>query len=126
MRETAHPVSEHVVVHGDAHALNALTVPSDPDRFCFVDPDALIAERACDLAVPMRENNRELLAGDTVRDALARCRLLAARGQSTADAVWQWGYVERVSTGLVHFVIDMADEGRPYLEVAARLSDVEP
>ncbi len=126
LREAAHSASEHVLVHGDAHALNALTVPDDPDRFRFVDPDALIAERACDLAVPMRENNRELLEGDTAKDALARCGRLARLGGSSEDAVWQWGFVERVSTGLVHFVIDMADEGLPYLHVAERLCDVKP
>ena len=74
----------------------------------------------------MRENNRELLEGDTAKDALARCRRLARSGGSSEDAVWQWGFVERVSTGLVHFVIEMADEGLPYLHVAERLCDVKP
>ncbi len=79
-RAAAYGSAEHVLVHGDAHSLNALSVLGDEHTFRFVDPDALIAERACDLAVPMRENNRELLEGEPVKDSLARCRLLAELG----------------------------------------------
>ena len=57
----------------------------------------------------MREYNAELLAGDPERDAVTRCEQLAELGESTPAAVWQWGFVERVSTGLAHFPIDMAE-----------------
>lgn len=123
-RAAAHASAPHVLVHGDAHSLNALEVPGSPGTYRFVDPDALVAERACDLAVPMREDNAELLAGDPVRDAIMRCEQLAELGDSTPTAVWQWGFVERVSTGLAHFTIDMAEEGKPYLEVAQHLAGV--
>ncbi|HEY6739760.1 MAG TPA: hypothetical protein VI076_13025 [Actinopolymorphaceae bacterium] len=55
---------------------NALRVPGapaarQPHEYRFIDPDGLFAERAYDLAIPMREWSRELLAGDTVRREVA-------------------------------------------------------
>lgn len=111
-----------VLVHGDAHALNALAVPGDPGRYRFVDPDGLFAEPACDLAVPLRDWNETLLAGDTARLANERCDLLSALTGVDRDAIWQWGFVERVSTGLMLLTIGMAEEGAAYLAVADRLA----
>ena len=89
-------------------------------RCKFVDPDGLFAERACDLAVPMREWSDELLAGNTGRLALARCELLASLTGVDPEPIWQWGYVERVSTGLTMLDIGMREEGRESLAVADR------
>lgn len=41
-------------------------------------PDGLIAERAYDLAIPMREWRADLLAGDSARLGRVRCQPLAA------------------------------------------------
>ena len=121
-RADAFTSEEAVLVHGDAHAENTLLVPSTRGgRFKFVDPDGLFAERACDLAVPMREWSDELLAGDTGRLALARCELLASLTGVEPEPIWQWGYVERVSTGLTMLDIGMRDEGFESLAVADRL-----
>ena len=116
---------ESVLVHGDAHAQNTLAVPESARAgsrcWKFVDPDGLFAEPACDLAVPMREWSGELLAGDTVRLAVARCELLADLTGVDPEAIWQWGYIERVSTGLTMLDIGMREEGLESLAVADRL-----
>ncbi len=121
-RASAFTPENAVLVHGDAHAMNALVVPGEPGRYRFVDPDGLFAEPACDLAVPMRDWNEALLAGDTVRLANERCDLLAALTGADRTAIWQWGFVERVSTGLVLLEVGMKDEARAYLGVADRLA----
>ena len=124
-RADAFQPADAMLVHGDAHVENTLVVPGSGkggDLRCkFVDPDGLFAERACDLAVPMREWSGELLAGDTVRLAVARCELLANLTGVDAAAIWQWGYVERVSTGLTMVEIGMREEGLESLAVADRL-----
>ena len=121
-REDAFTPANAVLVHGDAHAENALRAPSLPGgRFKFVDPDGMHAEKACDLAVPMREWSAELLAGDTGRLARERCEMLAAATGVDATAIWQWGYVERVSTGLTMLDIGMREEGLESLAVAERI-----
>ncbi len=51
-----------VLVHGDAHSWN--TLEASGGEFKLVDPEGLISEPAHDLAIPMRELNDELLAGD--------------------------------------------------------------
>jgi streptomycin 6-kinase len=90
-----------VLVHGDAHGWNTLEESEGSPRFKFVDPDGLIAEREYDLAIPMREYNDELLAGDAVRVGEARCRLLSRLTNTDVGAIWEWGFIERVSTGLL-------------------------
>lgn len=116
-RAAAHDPSAAVLVHGDAHGWN--TVIAD-DGFKLVDPEGLASEPAHDLAVPMREYNAPLLAGDTPRLVWERAEYLAARTEVDAEAIWQWGYIERVSTGLLA-VQDFADgDADGMLEVAAR------
>ena len=124
-RATAHTAANAVLVHGDAHANNALLLPgvaADGELGCkFVDPDGLFAEKACDLAVPMRDWSEELLAGDTLYLAQERCALLAALTGVDERAIWQWGFMERVSTGLLLLSIGLHHEGRATLAVAERL-----
>ena len=36
------------------------------------------------------------------------------------EAVWQWGFIERVSTGLINLRDFDNDDGLAFLEVAAR------
>jgi streptomycin 6-kinase len=93
-REAAHDPRRAVLVHGDVHQWNAL---SWADGFKLVDPDGLIAEPEYDLGVLMREDPVELTTGDP----WDRARLLAARTGTDPRAIWEWGVVERVATGLV-------------------------
>jgi streptomycin 6-kinase len=124
-REDAHSADNAVLVHGDAHSFNTLSVmnhgESNHGLYKFVDPDGLFAERACDLAVPMRGWNRELLAGNTFTLARERCELLSELTDVDDSAIWQWGFIERVSTGLVLNELGQEEESSAFLEVADRL-----
>ncbi len=115
-RKAAHATATCVLVHGDAHEHNLLA--ANGGGYKFVDPDGLYAEKACDLAVPMRGWAAELLAGDTVQLGIERCQRLADLTEVDPTAIWQWGFMERVSTGLVLLQIGLIDEGRQYLAVA--------
>ena len=89
-----------VLVHGDAHPYNLLEVPGT-SRFKLIDPDGMRSEPAHDLAIPLRDWSIELLvAYDPIRLARSWCEKLADLGGAPFDAVWQWAYAERVSTGL--------------------------
>jgi streptomycin 6-kinase len=111
-----------VLVHGDAHAHNTLQDPLHRSRagaeFKFIDPDGLFAERAYDLAIPMREWSSELLEGDPTRLGRERCGLLGHLTGVDTQAIWEWGFVERVSTGLLAMQVDAEGVGRRMLEVA--------
>jgi streptomycin 6-kinase len=90
-----------VLVHGDAHGWNTLEESRGSSRFKFVDPDGLIAEREYDLAIPMREFNDELLSGDALLIGQERCRFLSRLTNTDARAIWEWGFIERVSSSLL-------------------------
>jgi streptomycin 6-kinase len=113
-----------VLVHGDAHASNTLQFRTQGanggERFRFVDPDGLFAERACDLAVPMRGWSQELLAGNTGRLGRRRCALLSDLTGVEAQPIWEWGFIERVSTGLLALHVGRTDLGDEMLAVAER------
>ena len=115
-RVDAHDDERAVVVHGDVHQWNALQ--SDVG-FKLVDPDGLLAEAEYDMGILMREDPRELLAGD----AFDRARWLAHRCRLDATAIWEWGVVERVSTGLLCTQICLQPVGREMLAVADRLAE---
>jgi streptomycin 6-kinase len=117
VRARAFDPAEVVLAHGDAHAWNTLLDPKRAGRFKFVDPDGLAIERAYDLAIPMREWPEELLP-DPVNLAQRRCRLLARRTGVDAQAIWEWGFVERVSTGLVLKQLEIEPVASHFLAVA--------
>jgi streptomycin 6-kinase len=93
-RARAYDPARALLVHGDVHQWNALAAG---DGFKLVDPDGLVAEPEYDLGIVMREDPVELLTGDP----MDRARWLAARTGLDAEAIWEWGVVERVSTGLL-------------------------
>lgn len=97
-----------VVVHGDVHQWNALEAG---DGFKLVDPDGLLAEPEYDLGIVMREDP---LDGD-LRE---RARWLAERTGLDADAIWEWGVVERVSTGLLGTRVGLQPIARQMLAAA--------
>jgi streptomycin 6-kinase len=101
-RRRAFDPRDAVLAHGDAHCWNALLVPGrGPPRFKFVDPDGLFIDRAYDLGISMREWTEDMLAGDPVVLGLHRCRRLASLTGVEARPIWEWGFVERVSTALL-------------------------
>ena len=106
-----------VLVHGDAHGWNTLRAGAG---FKFVDPEGVASSRAHDLAVPMREYHEPLLAGDTPSLLRARADELAKRCGVDPDEVWEWGYIERVSTGLLNLRDFDDGSGEGFLEVARR------
>lgn len=128
-RAAAFDLERCVVVHGDPHPGNALRVleprPGAESGFVFVDPDGFLADPAYDLGVVLRDWSPQLLAsgGNGDATALARryCRLLAGETGVDETAIWEWGFLERVSTGL--FALDFGAEqlARPYLRTAERL-----
>jgi streptomycin 6-kinase len=91
-----------VLAHGDAHAWNTLLVPgAGPPRFKFVDPDGLFIERAYDLGISMREWPSELLKGDPLELGRRRCRQLSRLTGVEPEPIWQWGFMESLSNGLL-------------------------
>jgi streptomycin 6-kinase len=114
-RRAAHDDERAVLVHGDVHQWNALQAG---DGFKLVDPDGLLAEAEYDLGVMLREDPDEPLAADTT----ATARWMAARHGLDAVAIWEWGVVERVSTGLVTTKIGLQPVGRQMLALADRIS----
>lgn len=117
-RAAAFDARTAVLVHGDAHGWNTLS--AGDGTYKFVDVEGLVSEPAHDLAVPMREYNQPLLAGDTRRLTRKRAELLAGLCEVDAEAVWQWGFIERVSTGLANIRDFDGDGGLAFLEVAER------
>ncbi len=110
-REEAHRDEKAVLVHGDVHQLNAL---QSDGGFKLVDPDGLLAEAEYDLGVLMRGDPVELLAGDP----LERARWLADRTGLDAVATWEWGVIERLSTGLLCRQIHLQPLGEETLRSA--------
>jgi streptomycin 6-kinase len=121
-REAAFDPAASVLVHGDAHDANALRTldkcPSDPARFKLVDPDGLLAEPAYDLGILMREWSGELLCGDAARLGRQRCARLARLTGVDPRSIWEWGFVERVSTGLLATQVGAGRVGKEMLAVA--------
>jgi streptomycin 6-kinase len=110
-----HDPEKAVIVHGDVHQWNALQAS---DGFKLVDPDGLLAEAEYDLGILMREDPIELLVGDPHE----RARWLARRCSLNATAIWEWGVVERVSTGLLCTQIDLQPAGTDMLTTAEQLA----
>lgn len=114
-RVAGHDERRAVLVHGDVHQWNAL---QDGGGFTLVDPDGLLAEPEYDLGVLMREDPVELVDGDPTR----RARRLAAMTGLDPAAVWEWGVIERVSTGLVLATVDLQPVARQMLAAADRIA----
>ncbi len=112
-RIVAHDDERAVLVHGDVHQWNALQTP-DGTAFKLVDPDGLLAEAEYDLGVLLREDPLELLDGDPHE----RAHRLATETGLDATAIWEWGVVERVSTGLLCTKIELQPVGRDMLRAA--------
>lgn len=118
--------AEHVLVHGDANSANLLQVPGQPGEFRFIDPDGLCYEKAYDLGVLMREWVDEYRSAP-VRAGQERCAHLHHRTGVDPRAIWQWGYLQSVSTGLVCMQIHYDDHtGDLLLQLADAWRAVQP
>ena len=106
-----------VLVHGDVHEQNVLRSATD-HTYKLIDPDGMWAEPALDVGILMRSLNTELLAADTLALGQARCAMLAQFTGIEQRAIWQWGFIERVSTGLLLLQLGLEDEGQQTLAVA--------
>ena len=116
-REAAHDPGRAVLVHGDVHEWNALRAG---EGYKLVDPDGLIAEPEYDLGIIMREDPTELLDGDPTSRAL---RLAGWTGLD-ATAIWEWGVVERVSTGLLGVMVRLEPLSSEMLRTADAVAGV--
>jgi streptomycin 6-kinase len=125
-RRAAEADVEAVVVHGDPHPGNLLAVRSRrsgaESGYVFVDPDGFVADRAYDLGVALRDWSGRLLGPDARAVAENYCTTLAECSGVDATRIWEWGYLERVSTGL--YLLDVVGSlavGRPFLTSAEQL-----
>jgi streptomycin 6-kinase len=78
----------------------------------------LLAGPEYDLGIIMREDPLEPLD----EDPMARARRLAARTGLDATAVWEWGVVERVSTGLLGTKVGLQPVAGQMLRAADRVA----
>ena len=119
-RKHAHSPDSAVLIHGDAHSLNTLL--DKEGTYKFIDPDGLFAERACDLSIPMREYNEHLLDGDVKLNAQRRCERLSQATNVEPQGIWEWGFVERVSTAFVLADVGMHEESEATFAVANQIN----
>jgi streptomycin 6-kinase len=110
-RVAAHDDERAVLVHGDVHQWNTLEAGVG---YKLIDPDGLLAEPEYDLGVLMRGDSLELIQGDPME----RAHWLARRTDRDATAIWEWGAVERVSSGLLCTKLGLQPEGREMLDAA--------
>ncbi len=113
-RRRAHDDRRAVLVHGDVHDLNALQATDG--TFKLVDPDGLRAEPACDLGTIVRCNP------DSSDDLRARAKRLAARTGVDVTAIWEWGTIHRVISGVYSRSIGFQPFGDLLLAEADRLT----
>ncbi len=113
-RRLAHDDRSAVLVHGDIHELNAL-LASD-GSYKLIDPAGLRAEPACDLGTIVRCNPG---LGDDLR---TRTERLAARTGVDATAIWEWGTIHRVVSGVYASSIGIQPFGELLLAEADRLT----
>lgn len=128
-RAQAFDPTTSVLIHGDAHPANVLEAarPAGPQRdFKLIDPDGMLSEPAHDLAIPLRDWSVELNAArDPARLGLEWCAQLSRLTGVDRRAIWQWAFLERVSTGL--FMTRLGDPyGLQLLTVAAAWTGHEP
>ena len=103
-REVASEPSEFVLLHGDAHGGNTLRTLSG-DAYKMIDPDGMLYEKAYDLGVLMREWRGEYLKAP-IQKCMERCEYLHRLTDVDPRAIFEWGFLQCVSTGLLFFNID--------------------
>lgn len=122
-REKSARPDEYVMVHGDAHSTNILENLTG-GGFKLIDPDGLFYEKAADLGVIMREWQEEYL-GDPVRKGIERCEYLSRLTGVEKKPIWEWGYLQNVSTGLLGTKINGSAEAKNMLKTAEAWSALD-
>ena len=113
-RRLAHDDRTAVLVHGDIHEMNALQARDG--SYKLIDPGGLRAEPACDLGTIVRCNP------DLGDDLWARTERLASRTGVDATAIWEWGTIHRVVSGVYACSIGFQPFGDLLLAEADRLT----
>ena len=113
-RRLAHDDRSAVLVHGDIHEMNALQ--ASDGSYQLIDPVGLRAEPACDLGTIVRCNP------DLGDDLWARTEQLASRTGVDATAIWEWGTIHRVLSGVYACSIGFQPFGEQLLAEADRLT----
>jgi streptomycin 6-kinase len=113
-RRVAHDDRSAVLVHGDIHELNALQ--AGDGSYKLIDPAGLRAEPAYDLGTIVR------CAPDLGDDLRARTERLAARTGVDATAIWEWGTIHRVVSGVYACSVGFQPFGGLLLAEADRLT----
>ncbi|HIT74297.1 MAG TPA: phosphotransferase [Candidatus Avipropionibacterium avicola] len=120
-------LASSVVVHGDPHpgnCLQALTARAGAESgFVLVDPDGFLADRGYDLGVVLRDWRPQLREDPGLLPRL--CRRMAERTGVAPEVIWEWGLLERVSTGLYLMEFGSRAQGGAFLASAAML-DLRP
>ncbi|WP_432513132.1 aminoglycoside phosphotransferase family protein [Kineococcus sp. SYSU DK001] len=87
-------------LHGDAAPSNALLAPGRPAGAAFIDPEGVGGDPAYDVGVTLRDFSTDLLAVARPADVLRRwCRGSARATGQDPQAVWEFAFLERVTTG---------------------------
>jgi streptomycin 6-kinase len=113
-RRRAHEDRSAVLVHGDIHEMNALQ--AGDGSYKLIDPAGLRAEPACDLGTIVR------CTPDLGDDLWARTVQLASRAGVDATAIWEWGTIHRVVSGVYACSIGFQPFGDLLLAEADRLT----
>jgi streptomycin 6-kinase len=118
-RSAAFDPDRCVFVHGDAAAANVLRRPGG--GWVFVDPDGFVGDPDYDRGVAARDWGEELAAAPDPRRLLeSYCRRLGGDLRS----VWDWAFLERVSTGL--YLTSLGGRSLHLATAAALLDRVGP
>ena len=81
--------------------------------YVFVDPEGFLCDPEYDLGVVMRDWNEELLAAaDPLALAHEYCQLLAKETGLDEASIWEWGFIERVSSGLYICAYGSSEHGQ--------------
>ena len=121
-REAALDPGSFVLVHGDPHGGNALRT-LEGDGYKLIDPDGLWYEKDYDLGVLLREW-REDYAPDPVQKGKERCAYLHQLTGVDKEAIFQWGFLQCVSTGLLYWDIHR-ETGQELLGIAQAWLELE-
>lgn len=117
-RRTAFDPARAVICHGDAHPGNLLAPLESGGTYKFIDPEVGFTEPEYDLGCWLRGwRPRRRLEPDLGRLARKAAGHLALLTGTDEQAIWEWGFVERVSSGLLLMQLGH-EEGESYLSIA--------
>ena len=122
-RRAAFDPARAVICHGDAHPGNLLASLDPGGPYKFIDPEVGFIEPEYDLGCWLRgwrpARKHEPSAGKLAREAADQ---LAKLTNTDRQAIWEWGFVERVSSGLLLSQLGH-EEGQLYLSIADEIAD---